>query len=198
MEFLSNADFWIGLVKIVWINIILSGDNAVVIALAARSLPPAQQKKAIMFGSGAAVVLRIVLTVLRKTRLRRTRVGCVRAYRARQRIGRGGAERQTGGDGCEYLHQHRKHDDRKKSSQPPAHDPLAFRAGNYHGGVCLSRRCPGRERLMPPPCGILRRRSCKHRRTTCTPPHPGISRIPSGNPCTSARRPCPGPERGAS
>ncbi len=64
MEFLQSADFWIGLVKIIWINIILSGDNAVVIALAARSLPPAQQKKAIMFGSGAAVVLRIVLTVV--------------------------------------------------------------------------------------------------------------------------------------
>ena len=64
MEYLSNADFWIGLVKIVWINIILSGDNAVVIALAARSLPAQQQKKAVMFGSGAAVVLRIVLTVV--------------------------------------------------------------------------------------------------------------------------------------
>ncbi len=64
MEFLSTADFWIGLMKIVWINIILSGDNAVVIALAARSLPAQQQKKAIMFGSGAAVFLRIVLTVV--------------------------------------------------------------------------------------------------------------------------------------
>ncbi|MDE2413206.1 MAG: TerC family protein [Comamonadaceae bacterium] len=64
MEFLSTADFWIGLVKIIWINIILSGDNAVVIALAARSLPPEQQKKAVLFGSGAAVVLRIVLTVV--------------------------------------------------------------------------------------------------------------------------------------
>ena len=64
MEFLSTSDFWIGLVKIIWINIILSGDNAVVIALAARSLPPEQQKKAVMFGSGAAVVLRIVLTVV--------------------------------------------------------------------------------------------------------------------------------------
>ena len=64
MELLHNADFWIGLIKIVWINIILSGDNAVVIALAARSLPPAQQKKAVLFGSGAAVVLRIVLTVV--------------------------------------------------------------------------------------------------------------------------------------
>ena len=64
MDFVMTADFWIGLVKIIWINIILSGDNAVVIALAARSLPPDQQKKAVFFGSGAAVVLRIVLTVV--------------------------------------------------------------------------------------------------------------------------------------
>lgn len=64
MELLQSVDFWIGLLKIVWINIILSGDNAVVIALAARSLPAAQQKKAIMFGSGAAVMLRIALTVV--------------------------------------------------------------------------------------------------------------------------------------
>jgi len=64
MELLQSTDFWIGLIKIIWINIILSGDNAVVIALAARSLPPQQQKKAILFGSGAAVVLRIALTVV--------------------------------------------------------------------------------------------------------------------------------------
>jgi YjbE family integral membrane protein len=64
MELLQSTEFWIGLIKIIWINIILSGDNAVVIALAARSLPVEQQKKAIMFGSGAAVVLRIGLTVI--------------------------------------------------------------------------------------------------------------------------------------
>jgi YjbE family integral membrane protein len=64
MELLQSTDFWIGLIKIVWINIILSGDNAVVIALAARSLPAEQQSKAVMFGSGAAVVLRILLTVV--------------------------------------------------------------------------------------------------------------------------------------
>lgn len=64
MEFVQSADFWIGLMKIVWINIILSGDNAVVIALAARSLAPHQQKKAIFWGSAAAVVLRILLTVV--------------------------------------------------------------------------------------------------------------------------------------
>ena len=64
MDMLSTPDFWIGLIKIVWINIILSGDNAVVIALAARSLPPHQQRKAVLWGSGAAVVLRIVLTVV--------------------------------------------------------------------------------------------------------------------------------------
>ncbi|MFT4189928.1 MAG: TerC family protein [Comamonas sp.] len=64
MDIINDSQFWIGLIQIVWINIILSGDNAVVIALAARSLPPAQQKKAVLFGSGAAVVLRIVLTVV--------------------------------------------------------------------------------------------------------------------------------------
>ncbi|TYK71320.1 TerC family protein [Comamonas sp. Z3] len=64
MDVMLGADFWIGLFKIVWINIILSGDNAVVIALAARGLPPEQQKKAVMLGSGAAVVLRIALTVV--------------------------------------------------------------------------------------------------------------------------------------
>ena len=64
MEMLQSADFWIGLLKIIWINIILSGDNAVVIALAARSLPPHQQTKAVLFGSGAAVLMRIGLTVV--------------------------------------------------------------------------------------------------------------------------------------
>ncbi len=64
MDFMQHPDFWVGLVKIIWINIILSGDNAVVIALAARSLPPKQQRQAILFGSGAAVVLRIVLTIV--------------------------------------------------------------------------------------------------------------------------------------
>lgn len=64
MEILQSTDFWIGLVKIVWINILLSGDNAVVIAMAARGLPPAQQQRAVLFGSGAAVVLRILLTVV--------------------------------------------------------------------------------------------------------------------------------------
>ncbi|MEW6690951.1 MAG: TerC family protein, partial [Pseudomonadota bacterium] len=61
-ELLSQA-FWIGLAKIIGVNIVLSGDNAVVIALAARSLPPKQQKQAIFWGAGAAVLMRVVLTV---------------------------------------------------------------------------------------------------------------------------------------
>src|SRR5258705_4277858 len=55
--------FWLNLLKIIGVNIILSGDNAVVIALAARSLPPKQQKLAIFWGAGAAIVLRIILTL---------------------------------------------------------------------------------------------------------------------------------------
>ena len=45
MEMLQSTEFWIGLIKIIWINIILSGDNAVVIALAARSLPAERKRK---------------------------------------------------------------------------------------------------------------------------------------------------------
>ena len=64
MEQLLTTQFWLGLGTIIWVNIILSGDNAVVIALAARSLPPHQQKQAILWGAGAAVVLRIILTIV--------------------------------------------------------------------------------------------------------------------------------------
>jgi YjbE family integral membrane protein len=62
MAFLSSPEFWIALSQIILINIVLSGDNAVVIALACRSLPPHQQKKAIIFGSVGAIVLRVILT----------------------------------------------------------------------------------------------------------------------------------------
>jgi YjbE family integral membrane protein len=61
---LTSAAFWAALGSIIWVNIILSGDNAVVIALAARSLPPQQQKKAIFWGSAAAIVLRVILTIV--------------------------------------------------------------------------------------------------------------------------------------
>src|SRR6185295_1848478 len=61
-EWLTHA-FWVGLLKIIGVNIVLSGDNAVVIALAARSLPPKQQKLAIFWGAGAAVILRVILTI---------------------------------------------------------------------------------------------------------------------------------------
>src|SRR5262252_4187825 len=64
MQELITSQFWLGLLAIIWVNIILSGDNAVVIALAARSLPQRQQKLAISWGAAAAVVLRIILTVV--------------------------------------------------------------------------------------------------------------------------------------
>jgi YjbE family integral membrane protein len=60
---LGTAAFWAALGSIILTNVVLSGDNAVVIALAARSLPPPQQKRAIFWGSAAAIVLRIVLTL---------------------------------------------------------------------------------------------------------------------------------------
>jgi YjbE family integral membrane protein len=52
------------ILEIVWINILLSGDNAVVIALACRSLPEERRRFGIFFGAGAAVALRLVFTLL--------------------------------------------------------------------------------------------------------------------------------------
>ena len=63
-EYLTSPElFLIPLAQIIGINIVLSGDNAVVIALASRALPPDQQKKAVVWGSGAAIVMRIILTL---------------------------------------------------------------------------------------------------------------------------------------
>ena len=62
MELLGTSFFWVTLGQIMMINIMLSGDNAVVIAMASRALPPKQQKQAILFGSFGAIFLRIVLT----------------------------------------------------------------------------------------------------------------------------------------
>lgn len=57
------------LLQIIWVNIILSGDNAVVIAMACRGLPPAKQRIGMILGAGVAVVLRIVFTVVAATLL---------------------------------------------------------------------------------------------------------------------------------
>ncbi|MEX2127205.1 MAG: TerC family protein [Xanthobacteraceae bacterium] len=58
----DQPDFWLALGKIIWINILLSGDNAVVIALACRSLPPRTRWWGIVLGAGVAVLLRVIFT----------------------------------------------------------------------------------------------------------------------------------------
>lgn len=61
MEQFMTPDFWIAVGQIIMIDILLGGDNAVVIALACRSLPPAQRTKGILWGTAGAIVLRVVL-----------------------------------------------------------------------------------------------------------------------------------------
>lgn len=63
MAEVMTAQFWIGLMTIIWVNIILSGDNAVVIALACRGLPEGQRRAGMLIGAGVAVALRIVFTL---------------------------------------------------------------------------------------------------------------------------------------
>src|SRR5438105_5371014 len=59
---MGQAAFWVALVKIMWINVLLSGDNAVVIAMACRGLPYSQRLWGMVLGAGVAVVLRILFT----------------------------------------------------------------------------------------------------------------------------------------
>ncbi|MCS0493608.1 TerC family protein [Ancylobacter mangrovi] len=56
--------FWLALLKIIWINVLLSGDNAVVIAMACRSLPDKMRRTGMILGAGVAVGMRIVFTAI--------------------------------------------------------------------------------------------------------------------------------------
>ncbi|WP_367066698.1 TerC family protein [Oryzisolibacter sp. LB2S] len=69
LDFLTHAPFWIALGQIIIIDILLGGDNAVVIALACRKLPAAQRTKGIIYGTAGAIVLRVVLIIFAMTLL---------------------------------------------------------------------------------------------------------------------------------
>ena len=62
IEMFSNPQFWVSVLQIIAIDLLLSGDNAVVIALACRNLPPEQRRKGVMFGVAGAISLRVILT----------------------------------------------------------------------------------------------------------------------------------------
>lgn len=59
---IQQPQFWVALTKIIWINVLLSGDNALVIALACRGLQPKQRVWGMVLGAGVAVFLRIIFT----------------------------------------------------------------------------------------------------------------------------------------
>src|SRR5438270_10500590 len=61
---IGQPAFWVAVLKIMWINILLSGDNAVVIAMACLGLPPRQRLWGMILGAGVAVDLRIIFTVV--------------------------------------------------------------------------------------------------------------------------------------
>lgn len=62
IDALSTAPFWAALGSIIVIDIVLAGDNAIVIALAARNLPPQLQRRAIVWGTVGAIVVRVAMT----------------------------------------------------------------------------------------------------------------------------------------
>jgi len=61
MDYLFLPEFWVAVGQIILIDILLGGDNAVVIALACRKLPPEQRTKGILWGTAGAIVLRVIL-----------------------------------------------------------------------------------------------------------------------------------------
>src|SRR5256885_225400 len=61
---LSHGPFWIAVLQIIFVNIILSGDNAVVIAMACLTLPPKQRLWGMILGAGVAVLLRVIFTLV--------------------------------------------------------------------------------------------------------------------------------------
>ena len=68
MDFLwqdfTHAPFWLAALKIIFVNVILSGDNAVVIAMACLTLPPKQRLWGMVLGAGVAVLLRVIFTLV--------------------------------------------------------------------------------------------------------------------------------------
>ena len=70
MDMFTSVDFWMAVGQIILIDILLGGDNAVVIALACRSLPPAQRTQGIIWGTAGAIVLRVILIFFALTLLK--------------------------------------------------------------------------------------------------------------------------------
>ncbi|MCX2862136.1 TerC family protein [Paucibacter sp. PLA-PC-4] len=70
MDMLTSPEFWLAVGQIIMIDILLGGDNAVVIALACRKLPDAQRRKGIMWGTAGAIVLRVILIFFALTLLK--------------------------------------------------------------------------------------------------------------------------------
>lgn len=70
MDMLLSPEFWLAVGQIIMIDILLGGDNAVVIALACRQLPPAQRRQGILWGTAGAILLRVVLIFFALTLLK--------------------------------------------------------------------------------------------------------------------------------
>ena len=88
---MQQPAFWVAVGKIIWINVLLSGDNALVIALACRGLAPRQRLWGMILGAGVAVFLRIIFTGIVATLM-----ACA-IPEAGRRIGAGRDRRQIAG-----------------------------------------------------------------------------------------------------
>ena len=89
IDHLGYAAFWVAALQIVFINLLLSGDNAVIIAMACRGLPAQQRRWGIVLGAGVAVILRIVFVGII------ARADAAALFQARRRCGLGAHRGKT-------------------------------------------------------------------------------------------------------
>ena len=123
----------IKLVQIIWINIILSGDNAVVIAMACRGLPPDKQRPGMVLGALVAVVLRIVFTVIVATLLSTPFLkivgGCLLLWISVKLVL--GEDEAGGGDGEHVVEAHHRVGDGDGADRVPELLGLLHRAARH-------------------------------------------------------------------
>ena len=158
--------FWLAALQIMGINILLSGDNAVVIALAVRALPPKERFWGMVLGAGAAAVLLIVFTGIVATLMQLPYLKlagglalfwvadqtCVAAAARRRRHARSGRGFVAGGSCCrrrKYRDESRQCDCRRGSCERQLFSARARPCGQHSCRHCRQRPVPGDHRAFP-------------------------------------------------
>ena len=166
MSEMMRPAFWLAALQIMGINILLSGDNAVVIALAVRALPPKERFWGMVLGAGAAAVLLILFTGIVATldavavsQARRRACAVLGRHQARVAAGarcrryarsrRGSVARGARCRRRQHRHEPRQRDCRRGSGERQLSPARARPCGQHSGRHCRQRPVPRDHRALP-------------------------------------------------